>query len=725
MAKEIPDQSIRGSMDVEISIREGNIGTNNSIKGEFKKDEGGACKEILEDEIDSLNGEEIWRIRRERINKVLAAARDLEPQDKAEVYAATRRLAGVIQDVDVEEFISAIEGLANQIDPSAIFNCTGGLGDSLLHVAVGSGKDDILRLLLDYVPAHLIAAQNDRGDSPLHLAFRDKSSRAGAMLIRRARDLLSVEDKDQILRLKNKHGNTALLHAVSNSHVDGVRCLLNEDLELVYWKNIDQISPLYLALDSEDPMIREVLYSLPLEPSRIQGLPPIHGAVLRNRCDLAAQMLEKNMKLFAMTDSRGGNLFHLAAYLNIVPVFELLRLDTEYLARQRDMNGDLPIHIASKMGYVELIQKLLPVSLLWNERGQTILHVAAKYGRTSAVKYILGHPELRMMINDRDHAGNTPSHLATMYSQPAALISLMLNERISPGLLNHECLTALDIALDRFRREPTLRKKLTLMVLASPTMGKTVPVSGELFVLRPEARDEGFSRFALRKKKVNMEYVKDAINTRLLVATLVATVTFAAGFAVPGGFNGSDTASKDDRGMATMVDKRLFQAFAICNTIAMFCSMTTVLNLNWTQQNDVEAAIAAFNHSELPLTIALPAMSVAFLTGVTLTVGKLPWLANTLFYLGLVFLLLICGAKLVEYPPLLQSHHRPIRHLIFWLVIAYVHLWGVGTYLLDDSEEDKMASGTSASWPPDCAADRITGHSETAKCGDAPHPPNH
>ncbi|XP_030476752.2 protein ACCELERATED CELL DEATH 6-like [Syzygium oleosum] len=713
----------QSSMEVEISIEEENVGTDNSIKEELKKDEEGAFKEKLEDEMDSLKEEEIWRSRRERINNALEAARNTERQDPAEVYAVAGRLASVILSADVKEFVSEIERLANQTDPSAVFNCLSKAGKgSLLHIALYTSKDDILRLLLDYVPGDIIAAQNDRGDTPLHVAIMAKRPSATAMLIRRIKDLPNIEDKNKILRMKNRDGNTALHEAVLNRDIEMVRHLSNEDLEPVYWKNADQASPLYLAIESPGTAICEVLFSLPLEPYRIQGLPPIHGAIIRLRRDLVDLILKKNMELFAMNDSRGGNVFHLAAYLNIAFVFELLGPETEHLVQQPDMNGDLPIHIASKRGYVDLIEKLLPISTGYNGRGQNIVHVAAKYGRTKVVKYVLRHPELWTLTTDRDHAGNTPLHLAAMYSQPAALIPLVLDKRINLARVNHESLTAFAIAQNLFIRAPTIRKRLTLMVLASSTLWKTIAVSRDLLILRPEARDDAFS-YTWRKSKLNMDDLKDVVNTRLLVATLVATVTFAAGFAVPGGFNGSDTASKDDRGMATMLDKRLFQAFAICNTIAMFCSMTAVINLVPVEGHDFEAAVAALRHSMLPLAIALPAMSVAFLTGVTLTVGKLPWLANTIFYLGLVFLLIISGATLIEYPPFLRSHHRPIRRLIFWLVLAYIYLWGVGTHLLDDSEEDGTASGTSASRPPDGAGDRMTDNSATAKCEDVPRPP--
>ncbi|XP_039160976.1 protein ACCELERATED CELL DEATH 6-like [Eucalyptus grandis] len=407
----------------------------------------------------SIGEEDVgWRSRRERINNALAATQTVVQQYPAKVYALARKLGDVINGADVEEFISTIERLAYQAHPSVILNFQGLSRGSLLHIAAGVGKVDILRLLVDFVPDHLIASQDDWGNTPLHISARAGESRAATMLIRRARDL-----PDLILRMKNKHGNTALHEAVLNRHVNMVQLLVREDLEPVYWENLDKKSPLYLALDTGDSTILEFLLSLSLETSRIQGLPPVHGAVLRSDYELVAKLFKRNMKLFAMIDSGGGNVFHIAALLSKARVFEHLQPETEYLVQERDVNGDLPIHIASKMGNVELIKKLQPVSQLLNGQGQAILHIAAKYGRTSAVRYILSDPELGMLINERDNAGNTPLHMAAMYSQPGALVSLVQDERIQLLLLNHKRLTAFDIALDGIKDKYVFRKSMGLL----------------------------------------------------------------------------------------------------------------------------------------------------------------------------------------------------------------------------------------------------------------------
>ncbi|KAK3444466.1 hypothetical protein EUGRSUZ_A00187 [Eucalyptus grandis] len=427
------------------------------------------------------------------------------------------------------------------------------------------------------------------------------------------------------------------------------------------------------------------------------------------------------MNLFAMTDSSGGNVFHLAAHLNQAWVFEFLRLETIYLTRARDMNGDIPVHIASKMGHVEHIKKLRIVSLSLNGQGQTVLHIAAKYGRVSVVRYILSDPDLKILLNAQDNDGNTALHLAAMHSQPAALIHLVQTNGIQLSVFNNKCLFAVDIARRRKAKGHKIRHQLAYLALACSLAGKDPLGSLESFLVRAEARDEELSVVRSGKSMPSRDIIKDYINSRLVVATLVATVTFAAGFAVPGGFNSSDTASKDDRGMATMLDNRMFQAFAICNTIAMFCSVIVVVNLIWAQIVDVDVAVAAFERTTLPLQIALPAMSTAFLTGVTLTIGKLPWLANTIFYLGLVFLLIISFAKLLEKPLLFKICGRPLPQLTFWLILAFIYLWRVETYIYDDNDakDDGREKKTFASPPVDVAGESRTDDSAKAKCEDA------
>ncbi|KAI6672687.1 hypothetical protein NL676_000593 [Syzygium grande] len=97
--------------------------------------------------------------------------------------------------------------------------------------------------------------------------------------------------------MTNKRGNTALHEAVLNCDVKMVRLLLSKDPESVYLKNAEQKSPPYLALDTHNDDILEALFSLLLEPSRIQGLPPVHGAVMHGNYGKYLNLLMGNIYL--------------------------------------------------------------------------------------------------------------------------------------------------------------------------------------------------------------------------------------------------------------------------------------------------------------------------------------------------------------------------------------------------------------------------------------------
>ena len=67
--------------------------------------------------------------------------------------------------------------------------------------------------------------------------------------------------------------------------------------------------------------------------------------------------------------------------------------------------------------------------------------------------------------------------------------------------------------------------------------------------------------------------MKKENQTNLLVATLIATVTFTAAFTVPGGYQSQGV----DEGLAVLRKRASFRAFLIANTLAFALSMTSIL----------------------------------------------------------------------------------------------------------------------------------------------------
>ncbi|KAH7842377.1 hypothetical protein Vadar_004623 [Vaccinium darrowii] len=120
------------------------------------------------------------------------------------------------------------------------------------------------------------------------------------------------------------------------------------------------------------------------------------------------------------------------------------------------------------------------------------------------------------------------------------------------------------------------------------------------------------------------EDTKPYINTMSVVAALIATLTFAAAFTMPGGCD----SSPDNLGGATLVKKAALRAFILSDTLAMCCSIT-VVSLLWRAihvEQDLKFVLT--NASVILLHIALLATLVAFMSGIFAVIApKALWIA--------------------------------------------------------------------------------------------------
>lgn len=127
-------------------------------------------------------------------------------------------------------------------------------------------------------------------------------------------------------------------------------------------------------------------------------------------------------------------------------------------------------------------------------------------------------------------------------------------------------------------------------------------------------------------------------NFLLLVSILIATVTYAAGFTVPGGYNSSDD-DKNVPGLATMLKETAFQVFVLSDILAMYSSLTAAVVLGWALQFDFVLVVKAL-HLALPLFLgALSMMCIAFTAGIYLVVSDIWWLRSAVLVMGIHFLI--------------------------------------------------------------------------------------
>ncbi|XWS42528.1 hypothetical protein CRYUN_Cryun16bG0022000 [Craigia yunnanensis] len=502
--------------------------------------------------------------------------------------------------------------------------------DNILHVATKYDMKKMAEEIIKFSPlVSLVNQKNSKGDTPLHIAARLGSLRTAKILINCANSMSrEIEAGERLIRMVNMEKDTALHEAARNGHFPIAELLIKEDPELTLFTNDVGESPLFIAVDKKHIDIAKLI--LEVAPDFSFGgrnnMNALHAAVVRSQDEvirLSSYLVKlrspmnyiiiMSFKHSFKFSSFGPSTIIEAAFRNSIykvhfGAVDICKLFLRYdslTAYIRDKEGMSVIHIAAREGEVIILEMLAygfpEIWDLQDNKGQTALHLAVVRGKLHPVKFILGtvlsHDGL---INQQDNEGNTALHLAAIQGQHDTIFELLIKDsRVDKTATNMEGLTVIDILL--LKEYGYYEKNWIIMSVASnggigslehainkngrktrsiETIDIEQPQQSERREPASDTPVEGQRQLAIRKaepaglKKASYDQLQHIASINLLVTTLIATVSFAAGFTMPGGYKSDGP----EEGMAILSRKSAFRVFVIANALA-FCFSTTSMHL--------------------------------------------------------------------------------------------------------------------------------------------------
>ncbi|KAJ4805847.1 Ankyrin repeat-containing protein [Rhynchospora pubera] len=293
--------------------------------------------------------------------------------------------------------------------------------------------------------------------------------------------------------------------------------------------------------------------------------------------------------------------------------------------------GLTPFLVAAQLGLVSIAKEIITVCpdsayITDNMTGANALHIAIRYEQESFVDFILKTPHLHRLINQVDRKGRFPLHIAAKMCNPQILRSLILHKRQDCTAINAQCRSAVDIVCQRESLWKSLKWNESFTVVSNE-----IP-NGWRNIITYIAQGR-IKQQAIKEVK---SLTKRDINNTSLIAILLATITFAAAFTVPGGFN-SDS-SDSDAGFPIFAKKVAFQVFLISDTIAMCSSLAVSFLCVLAIWEDLDYLLNYRKTTRPLMWCSYIATAVAFGTGVfTMMAPKRLWLVILVLVLCCIF----------------------------------------------------------------------------------------
>ncbi|XP_019105599.2 ankyrin repeat-containing protein NPR4 isoform X1 [Beta vulgaris subsp. vulgaris] len=207
-------------------------------------------------------------------------------------------------------------------------------------------------------------------------------------------------------------------------------------------------------------------------------------------------------------------------------------------------------------------------------------------------------PSIAELKNTIDYEGATPLHRALERKDMNLARALLIDNGVERNMEDYHGATSMDL-LAKLCKENDHWAKMCKQIKVNPYLKTTYIQPG-----------------------TNLDQMR---NTLSVVAALLATITFAAGFTLPGGLNSVT-------GDAILGKRASFLVFLLSDAYAMCTSMFVLFCLIWSMVSDRDMSYLLVDRSVLILMQSLYGTMVAFMTGIYTVIGHSSlWAAIIIF----------------------------------------------------------------------------------------------
>ncbi|XP_039170255.1 protein ACCELERATED CELL DEATH 6 [Eucalyptus grandis] len=420
-------------------------------------------------------------------------------------------------------------------------------GNNLVHLAAESGHEDFIKQVLRKCPqlvakpnnscrqcAQLVDKPNNscRGaDTPLHIAARTRHFKVMETILSEAK-----------LREGKATTETPCTQKMKEMENGDGDVTVEEDEEMVGSVNKAGESALYVAAElGFEKVVKEMVKFLESGRQREEGVRdralrgpegqnPLHAAVLAGSRNCVEALINlQGSDMINKADDNGRTALHFAAKAGEKDIAtRLLLTDPSSAYTKERTHGRTPLLEATSSGHLHVLGEILehcPDTVeVADDEGRNVVHLALKCGPKHS-KAVLRLPELVRLVNEADRFGNTPLHVAAGDLNYRMVKRLLKIPGVDLRAKNDEGCTFLDICESEWQY--TKRKDYLYRYLKSIRAGRKPqswnhPAGEPTFLDKPEANLKGHA------------------NALCVVATLLATITFAAAFTLPGGLTPED-----------------------------------------------------------------------------------------------------------------------------------------------------------------------------------------